>query len=57
MNTFVVVVGEFLGVLLEVFYETRTYVTVVTYVQVCCAELYSSPSISMEIRANMHLRP
>jgi len=57
MGTFVVAVGKFLGVLLEVFYETRNYVTVVTYVQVCCAELYPSPSLSMEIRENMDLRP
>jgi hypothetical protein len=57
MGIFVVVMGKFLDVLLEVFYETRTYVTVEAYVQVCCAQFYPSPSISMEIRANMHLRP
>ena len=53
MGTFVVVMGNFLGVLLEVFYETRTYVTVEAYVQVFCAEFYPSPSLSMEIWANM----
>jgi len=57
MGTFVVAVGKFLGVLLEAFYETRNFVTAVAYVQVCCAEFYPSPAISMEIRANMHLRP
>jgi hypothetical protein len=57
MGTSVVVMGNCLSVLLEVFDETRTYVAVEAYVQVCCAELYPSPSISMEIRANMHLRP
>ena len=56
MGAFVVVMGNFLGVLLEVFYETRNCVTVEAYVQVCCAEFYPIPSISMEIRANMHLR-
>jgi hypothetical protein len=57
MGTFVVVLGNYLDVLLEVFYGTGTCVTVEAYVQVCFAEFYPSPSMSMGIRANMHLRP